>query len=73
MARDNAEYWALGELSGSLREATPMRVARSAMSWGTRGVAGEVMPRGLFSTPLVRLHSSGLRSGLRVDVGRELH
>ena len=31
-ARDDARCWALGEPSGSLREATPMGVARSAMS-----------------------------------------
>ena len=71
-ARDDTRCWVLGELSGSPREATPVGVARSAMSWGTRGMAGEVMPRGLFCTPPVRLHSNGPRTGLRVEVGKEL-
>ena len=44
----------------------------SATSQGTRGVAEEVIPRGLFSTLLVRLHGSGPRTGLRVEVGEEL-
>ena len=42
------------------------------MSWGTVGVVGEVMPRGLFSTPLVRPHGSGHRTGLRVEGGEDL-
>ena len=71
-ARDNAEYWVFGELSGSPREATPIGVARSASSWRTVGAAGEVMPGGLFSTPLVRPHSSCLRTGLRVKAGEDL-
>ena len=42
------------------------------MSWGTIGVAGEVMPRELFSTPLMRPHSSSLRTRLQVEVGEDL-
>ena len=72
IARDGARYWALRDLSGSPREATPIEVARSVTSWGTGDMAGEVMPGGLFSTPLVRLHGSGPRTGLRVEVGKEL-
>ena len=72
VARDNARCWAFGEPSGSPREATSIGVARSTTSWGTVGVAGEVMPRGLFSTPLVRLYGSGLRTGLRVKVDEDL-
>ena len=53
-ARDNARCWAFGEPSDAPGEATPIGVARSATSWGTIGMAGEVMPRGLFNTPLVR-------------------
>ena len=48
------------------------RVARTATSWGTVDVAGEMMPRGLFNTPLVRPHGSGPRTGLRVEEGEDL-
>ena len=30
------------------------------------------MPGGLFNTPLVRPHGSGLRAGLRVEGGKDL-
>ena len=71
-ARDDAGHWALGEPSGSSNEATPIGVARSATSWTTVGIAGEVMPRELFSTPLVRPYGSGFRTGLRNEVGEDL-
>ena len=61
-----------GELLGSPREATPIGVSRSATSWGTIGVVGEVMPKGLFNTPLVRPYGSGLRTGLRIEEGEDL-
>ena len=35
-------------------------------------MAEEVMPRGLFNTPPVRLHGSGLRTGLRVEEDKDL-
>ena len=43
-----------GELSGSPGEATPIGVARSAMSQATVGVVEEVMPGGLISTHTLR-------------------
>ena len=69
VARDDVICWVFGELSG---EATPIGVAMDAMSWTTIGMAGEVMSRELFSTPLVRPHGSSPRSGLRGEVGEYL-
>ena len=71
-ARDDARCWAFEELSGALGEATPIGVARDATSQATIGKVGEVVSRGLFSTPLVRLHGSGLRTGHRSEVGENL-
>ena len=53
MAGEDARHWAFGEPSGAPGEATPIGVARDAMSQATIGVVGNVMPRRLFSTPLV--------------------
>ena len=72
VAREDTGCWAFGEPSGALGEATPMGVARDATSQATIGMAGEVMPRGLFSTPLIWPHSSGPRTGHRGEVGEHL-
>ena len=48
---------------------TPIGLARDAMSWVTIGMAGEVMLGGLLSTPLMRPHGSGPRTGHRGEVG----
>ena len=63
MAGEDARHWAFGEPSGAPGEATPIGVARDAMSQVNIGMAGEVMSRGLFSTPPVQLPSSGPRTG----------
>ena len=50
-AREDAMCWVFGEPSGAPGEDTPIGVARDAISWATIDMIGEVMSRGLFSTP----------------------
>ena len=72
VAGDNVRHWAFGELSGAPGQGTSIGVARDVTLWATTGKAGEVMPRGLFSTPLVRSYGSGPRTGCRGEIVEHL-